>query len=271
MSSISTLTTPGHPWPTPKLPTEIWEYVIDLFVEERLENANKWNNFWRWQSDLLPLALVCRTWLPRTRKYLFMAITLSTSRRIERFLGTLSSCPRYGRFVKILALDGLLDGNEKVEFCQWIHKALFTLPQLLPNLQSLTLDRLPVLHPSHIMLISRFKSVRSLTLGYLPNQSACEVLQLMNRFPNLHKLMLWINYGTRRPRGPHCKAKQELTHLTLKFRCFSQHSNELLSFSNLKSSMIDFPIPELSKILQGCSQSLRQLHLPIPEGADWGT
>lgn len=269
MSKTTALRRPRPP-PLPRVPPEVWEHVIDIYAEERDQLANSGDSRYEWQSDLLPLALVCRTWVFRTRLHLFTSVILSSPQRIEKFLKTLVRSPEHGKLVKTLEIEGPwveASMEENVQSCRWIHEALFTLPPLVPRVRTLILHWLPVLHPSYLVLFSRFKSVRSLALDFLDRQSASEVIQLVNRFPKLHQLTLGISYGTRRPMRCLFKMKQDLTCLYFKPRIFPQGSNEFLQYRDGFS--YNLPFPEIIRILEGCSQSLRELYLLIPEGLNW--
>ena len=91
---------------------------------------------------------------------------------------------------------------------EWIHKALRSLPRYLRNLRELQLTRLPVLHPTFVIMCSQFKAVESLCLYDLQNQSFPEIVQLINRFPRLRSLRLFdcdwgkpMRYFSRRRRN----------------------------------------------------------------------
>ncbi|KAJ3479711.1 hypothetical protein NLI96_g8870 [Meripilus lineatus] len=70
-------------------------------------------------------------------------------------------------------------------YYNWIYKLLIRLPPLLKNLSALVLDRLPTLHPRFIRLVSCFKTVKALSLWDSSAQSFNEIIQLINRLPQL--------------------------------------------------------------------------------------
>ncbi|KAJ3491202.1 hypothetical protein NLI96_g873 [Meripilus lineatus] len=73
---------------------------------------------------------------------------------------------------------------------QWLYDAILRLPKRLPNLQTLELGDLPILHPTSIPLCSLFRHVKTLSLRRLTNQSFVEIAQLINGFPQLRSLQL---------------------------------------------------------------------------------
>ncbi|KAJ3479721.1 hypothetical protein NLI96_g8868 [Meripilus lineatus] len=81
-------------------------------------------------------------------------------------------------------------------YYNWIYKLLMQLPPLLKNLSALIFDGLPTLHPRFIRLVSCFKTVKALTLQNLSAQSFSEIIQLINRLPQLTFLnignMEWV-------------------------------------------------------------------------------
>ncbi len=63
-------------------------------------------------------------------------------------------------------------------------------PKLLPNIQTLAFDDLPLLHPSFFMHCSRFTKVVILQLCSSKSLSFCEITQLINRLPYLKELKI---------------------------------------------------------------------------------
>ncbi|KAJ3482626.1 hypothetical protein NLI96_g6844 [Meripilus lineatus] len=73
-------------------------------------------------------------------------------------------------------------------YYNWIYKVLMRLPPLLVNLSILSLRDLPALHPRFIRLVPCFKTVKALALQDLASQSFGEIIQLVNRLPQLRGL-----------------------------------------------------------------------------------
>ncbi|KAJ3479413.1 hypothetical protein NLI96_g9089 [Meripilus lineatus] len=73
-------------------------------------------------------------------------------------------------------------------YYNWIYKVLTRLPPLLVNLSFLRFDELPTLHPLFIRLVSCFKTIQTLLLTDLENQSFTEIIQAVNRLPQLRSI-----------------------------------------------------------------------------------
>ncbi|KAJ3474300.1 hypothetical protein NLI96_g12535 [Meripilus lineatus] len=70
-------------------------------------------------------------------------------------------------------------------YYNWIYKLLIRLPHLLDNLSILAFVSFPTLHPQFIRLVSCFKTVKALGLWDSSGQSFSEIIQLINRLPQL--------------------------------------------------------------------------------------
>ncbi|KAJ3481794.1 hypothetical protein NLI96_g7416 [Meripilus lineatus] len=97
--------------------------------------------------------------------------------------------------VNVISRDQTQDKVEEIMtippcYYNWIYKVLTRLPPLLVNLSILYLYGLPTLHPRFIRLISCFKTTRTLFLSDLENQSFSEIIQIVNRLPQLRIIYL---------------------------------------------------------------------------------
>ncbi|KAJ3474566.1 hypothetical protein NLI96_g12389 [Meripilus lineatus] len=83
-----------------------------------------------------------------------------------------------------------IQGKTSIPPCyyNWIYKVLTRLPPLLSNLSLLYFDKLPTLHPRFIRLVSCFKTIRTLCFSDLENQSFSEIIQVINRLPQLRSV-----------------------------------------------------------------------------------
>ncbi|KAJ3474474.1 hypothetical protein NLI96_g12437 [Meripilus lineatus] len=83
-----------------------------------------------------------------------------------------------------------IEGKTSIPPCyyNWIYKVLSQLLPLLANLSFLSLHRLPTLHPLFVRLISCSKTIRSLFLSELENQSFSEIIRIINRLPQLRSI-----------------------------------------------------------------------------------
>ena len=169
----------------PAIPTEVVERIIDM-VAESVVGFN-WNS-----SDveerihnLHACALVGRSWAPRSRIHLFRHVMLGWDRRTRQFLNSLAQHPALGQHVEILQIQPY-DDDERT--CGWIFKALSSLSLLLPHLRELVFCELPDLRPECITVLSRFRTVESLVLYKLMEQSLREVVLLISLFHQLRQL-----------------------------------------------------------------------------------
>ncbi|KAJ3477429.1 hypothetical protein NLI96_g10472 [Meripilus lineatus] len=83
-----------------------------------------------------------------------------------------------------------IEGKTSIPPCyyNWIYKVLTRLLPLLVNLSSLHLHGLPTLHPLFVRLVSCSKTLRTLIFSDLENQSFSEIIQVINRLPQLRSI-----------------------------------------------------------------------------------
>ncbi|KAJ3479710.1 hypothetical protein NLI96_g8871 [Meripilus lineatus] len=157
-------------------------------------------------------------------------------------------------------------------YYNWIYKLLIHLPPLLKNLSTLTLNKLPTLHPRFIGLVSCFKTVKALSLWDSSAQSFSEIIQLINRLPQLTFLrinsMKWVRPARffpshrLRPQQLICDAVSDgLMEDMLDWLGSLQHLSGLryLDLFNLKSSDLN----KMHHILHRCTHSLRYISLSL--------
>ncbi|KAJ3481796.1 hypothetical protein NLI96_g7413 [Meripilus lineatus] len=155
-------------------------------------------------------------------------------------------------------------------YYNWIYKVLTRLPPLLVSPSILYLDQLPTLHPRFIRLVSCFKTTRTLFLSHLENQSFSEIIQIVNRLPQLKFIYLhqskWdrpVRFFPSRPfrlEGFSCLAKDEHMNTdTLDWLGSLQDLSRLpyLEIGYFQSSDWD----KVHHVLQQCMHSLRFLNL----------
>lgn len=212
------------------LPLELCEHVVG-FVD----------SWWGWgcmTTSLHSCTLVCRGWLPKSRIQLYRRVVLRNKRQATSFMATISTTPQLGNYVRTLEI---LPGDHS----DWIYRIHWVLPPLLPRLIRLTYAGLPVLRPVFFVLPSQFKTVTSLFLWILENQSFREVVWILNQFPNLQKLeVLECASGPfycRDQKKPECAPS---VHLSVKYSKSSAGRNESL-FVWLKKKQHSTPIRTL--------------------------
>ncbi|KAJ3479910.1 hypothetical protein NLI96_g8726 [Meripilus lineatus] len=171
-------------------PLEICEVVIDdVADDDELTLRN---------HHLSQLALVCRSWVPRARFHLYRFICIGNGTQFDSFRHSLRILPERCSDIRLLCLWGHRDTNLKKgaipttrdSSTKYLRDAVCTLPWRVPHLQRLELGYLPILHPTFIPLCSEFKAVVALSLQHLTHQTAVEIVNIINRFPQLRTLRL---------------------------------------------------------------------------------
>ncbi|KAJ3475147.1 hypothetical protein NLI96_g12033 [Meripilus lineatus] len=185
-----------HHWTRWILPLEVCEKVID--------ESDAGGSYKERCTNFCAFALVCKSWVPRTRIHLFRDVYLDSAQQSTKFLATLSMSPGFCGYVEELTIDC---SNSPNESNGWIYILLRTLPSRLTNLQRLSYNSLPTLHPTFFVFSRNFTSVKSLVLFGLNSQSFREVVQIINGFPNLLALRvdncIWKTPGAFYKGGSH--------------------------------------------------------------------
>lgn len=176
------------------LPLEVCENIISLirnganvfYVGSKSVTGNI-------STVLLNCALVCRSWLPRSRILLYRIVHLRQkhSRSAELFNTTILRNSKLGEYVRELHIHP--DGEPS----NWFYK-LHQLP--FPNLSHLTYGDLPVVHPSFFVYPKLFGTVNSLELTGMDRWNFRDIVRLLNGFPNLRRLSVdWPAWDPRSP------------------------------------------------------------------------
>ena len=251
----------------PAIPTEVVENIIDAVA--RL--------VWRFHRQGIEMrtcslhacSLVARSWVPRSRIHLFRFVQLCSDWRARRFLNSLTQSPALGQYVETIQI---WPRNRDERTCGWIFKTLSSLPLLLPHLCELAFCDLPDLRPECIAVLSRFGTVESLLLFELTRQSLWEVVQLINRFPQLRRLQL-LGCDWKLPGRYYSRKQHSLTTLMantpreghdrpfLEWVLASKSTGALTTF-RIQS---DVAGSAMERVLWAGRSTLRELHLDL-----WG-
>ncbi|KAJ3479637.1 hypothetical protein NLI96_g8916 [Meripilus lineatus] len=162
----------------PILPLEVLEHVIG-FVGFDVD-GEEWGTHKKLET-LQICALVCRSWVAKSRFLLYEVVNLNNKRKATNFINTIASSPRLGEYVQDLRMN--LKGKHE----DWIYSAHQVLPSLLPNLYRLEHHQLPSLHSVFFTLSPQFKIITSLRLSMFKSWTFREIARLLNGFPNLKK------------------------------------------------------------------------------------
>lgn len=162
------------------LPVEVCENIMNFIFDTGLACENP---IYTWYS----CALVCRSWLPRSRFLLYRYVRLDSKQKANKFMASVSSLPTLGEYVQGIAI------NPQGEHGEWIYKIFQVLPPLLPNLHSIEFLALPVLHALFFVLSSRFRTVDSLVLHGSKHLSFRDLIRIVNSYPNLTALRIWTH------------------------------------------------------------------------------
>lgn len=155
----------------------------------------------------------------------------------------------------------------------WIYRIVTTLPTILTDLSILEFSDLPALHPHFIRLISSFKTVQILRLVSLTCQSFSEIIQLINRLPQIKSLYMELCRWTQ-PARFYPSKRLRLEKLFL--RTFVKHGgvDDVLDWarssqclSNLKAFdfgyLLSTHMAAIHDILQQCVHTLQFLSLVL--------
>lgn len=256
---LRTLELPSQPH-GPSLPIEVCERIIDETTD-----LFDWDEWVINVKQFATFALVCRSWLPRSRTHLFKRVVLHNGLRTERFLRTLSDTPAFGSMVQVLKIFPREKGEGALY--NWIYQAVQKLPKYLVKLQKLDLVFLPVLHSRFYLHLSRFTTMGSLSIQG-GSSSFSEITQLTSRLPKLEVLELFD--CSWKKTGYYFSGKQ----CTLKSLKFHNHngaingvdllnwmikSQPVILLTELRWKIHSDHIPQLNAILQHCAATLHKI------------
>lgn len=148
---------------TPRLPTEVCERIINFVVRK---------------TSLHSCALVCRSWLPRSRTQLYQHVDVRNEQLLE-FVDAIASYPHLGIYVKQLYLLVF-----PATVC--IYRFFSNVVPFLPKLTSLTYISLSIPYHHLSLFPSGFRSLTSLRLLSIRADSFGEFI----RFVSFHKRLI---------------------------------------------------------------------------------
>ncbi|KAI0789534.1 hypothetical protein C8Q75DRAFT_766072 [Abortiporus biennis] len=160
---------------SPRLPLEICELVINSIGGES----------GRYPEVLANLCLTCQVFLHYSHKHLYKILIFIEHKRIQLFFKSLSRWPHLRRLTTDIQL-GISD-SVKVYTEFFLHGR----QALLPNLESLSIIKMPLLHPSLFSIRRPFHSVSTLKVEYCTFTSVLDLRRLIDSFfPHIHHLSL---------------------------------------------------------------------------------
>lgn len=253
-----------------RLPLEVCEKVIES-IDVSPDGIPIFYYLER-QHALASCALVCRSWVPKSRLHLFNRIRLDGRQQSTRFMDSLLRSPWLGEYVQELSISLLHDTS-----AGWIYAFIQVLFRHLTNLTHLHYWFLPNLHPIFYS-ISSPSPMTSLSLHGLRSQSFRQILNVVHRYKDLHSLRIddceWDS-----PSSFYSGRTFGLT--TLYLDSGSEQCNEdvylwltksrsvsILETLQIMNCTIPLPTSRLSGVLQQCSQTLRTLQLDIRSSKD---
>ncbi|KAI0790092.1 hypothetical protein C8Q75DRAFT_139579 [Abortiporus biennis] len=166
----------------PRLPIELWDIVINHL---QLQDCHS-HHFSRVQKALISCCLTCRGFLHQSRKQLYTVVRLGENAKSKCFFETLLRNPDLRRFPCHLELKSSTDISK-------LCTILFLRgPQLLPNLQSVEIEKMnSILHPSLLTIRRPFPAVTQLRLGGYTFGSVVDFRRLLaGFFPSVSDLDL---------------------------------------------------------------------------------
>lgn len=188
---------------TPTFSIEVLELVIDSVQDLWYTDTGYRDLYVIWKA----CALTCRAMVPRSQFWLFRDTVLWTNAQAVKYTEILRGNPAVGRHVRILTLSGAGDDEPKdsQEFT-WLSWLPLVFAPLMKNLQELNLDANIFwnCHPGLPAALTTFKSIRKLTLSYIPFSTFGHSTRFVRAFPNLRHLDFnGISWKPNRLGSPH--------------------------------------------------------------------
>ncbi|KAI0793526.1 hypothetical protein C8Q75DRAFT_567033 [Abortiporus biennis] len=177
-------TIPNPDLPSPRLPQEICLLIIDQIGIETFSKAGLFGDD---VEALWACCLTCHVFLQQSHSYLYRKVILYSKQMVQSFFRCVA---------QNISLQGLTTHLElltpEVEAFHWL--LLYGHNSPLPNLQSLRLRFMPILHPLVITSVHHRHSFDSVTILHLWNCEFTSILDLRrfidNLFPNVSFLDL---------------------------------------------------------------------------------
>ena len=185
-----------------RVPVELAEAIIDdLGSEGRGVDYHL--------RTLRSCALVCKTWLPRSRYHLFRSVHIETALQFKNICTSFHTSPSLQSLVECVAVSveatrrGSLEGENRplddsdVKRRAFHEAAAVVLLPMLPNLRTYKLtgtkpfrQRQVYLSQISLACFSRFSSIRCLTLKNLMFSNGVKLMRLLGSLPYLQDLEL---------------------------------------------------------------------------------
>lgn len=197
--------------PTQRLPLEVLEHIIG-FVGF-IGSVDWWGNYFRLET-LRRCALVCRSWVTKSRIHLYDVVHLNNQRKATTFMSAIVSSPPLGEYVHEMCID--LEGKH----ADWLYSTHQVLPPRLPNLKRLGYFQLPSLHPVFFALPKKFNAITSLRLGSFETWTFREIVRLLNSFPKLETLDIDCRWPSPSPFYCRNNSQQERFHTFFRLTCY---------------------------------------------------
>ncbi len=253
---------------TVRIPQEVCEHIINWCAEIDLE--------WEWhrhprQGRRIPnrrlvaaCALVCRSWLPRSRNRLLSSVSVLDSNVYSRFSKSLRVHIHLGAYVEVLKLGRLLSTAAPNA---WMHLLPIQLSSTLSGLPKLSFTNCPFpTHSSFVMLLSGFRCLSVLTLDSCSFVTFTDLARMLLAFRSLSSLTLdsvnWQQNGYRNApyKVPRC-ARLKLRTLVIT-RVSPRKTEVILRWLFLTPSVASFESLQLPCFRRSSAAQIRKiLHL----------
>ena len=178
-------------WPSPRLPGEMTDEIIAWIPDLGEREPNDY------YPMLLSCCLVCSQWLPASRHQLFPHLYIGSTHRYDLFVSQL--LPQHSMRVylsRVRALTLAIAPNNPRERSSIPFSYAFV--GHLPNLTALDVNRGGVMtylyrHPYTSLALSRFPSIREVTLMGTSFPSFGDLRRTLTSLPNLTVLTMYDN------------------------------------------------------------------------------
>ncbi|KAH9949773.1 hypothetical protein B0H21DRAFT_889433 [Amylocystis lapponica] len=159
-----------------RLPSELWDLIIDSFQYDR--------------RSLLACNLASRSWLPRTRFYLFHNVSIADELDYLEFESIIEASPEIVGLVR--KLEWYPDSLD-LPTCYWLHRELFRILKVLDKVEHLSIShwRAPELSEDmkqDLSTVPVFPMVTTLRFYKVELPLKDDLVKILRACPRLHEL-----------------------------------------------------------------------------------
>ncbi|KAK7689459.1 hypothetical protein QCA50_007251 [Cerrena zonata] len=180
----------------PALPTEVWEYIIDLLVKHYTRPGRLYNDSINLRNDLLSCALVCHAWYPRAQMHLGVYILIKGS-KLSTYGKLIQKVPILCTFAKKFEFRNQYTENpddKVVDRTVGTVSHAVRVAHKLPHIHTLVVDdiNLSIENPHLPRYVTALTSIKKLYFyTYTPTKIA-QLARFIVGFRNISTLVLYV-------------------------------------------------------------------------------